>query len=68
MYEVADKAFDTMKSTIARLKIATYPPDIEIDIARNACGTLDFDKASELINLGYKKAKLAFELNGGSKD
>lgn len=62
MYEVADKAFDTMQSTIARLKIASYPPDITIEIARNACGTLEFDRASEIIKLGYKKAQLAFDL------
>lgn len=63
MYDVADKAFDTMQSTIARLKIASYPPDIEIEIARNACGTLEFDRAAEMIKLGYEKAQLAFELN-----
>jgi len=62
MYDVADKAFDTMQSTIARLKIASYPPDVEIEIARNACGTLDFDRAAEMIKLGYKKAQLAFDL------
>lgn len=63
MYEVADKAFDTMQSTIARLKIASYPPDLEIEIARNACGTLEFDRSSEMIKLGYEKAQLAYEFN-----
>lgn len=63
MYDVADKAFDTMQSTIARLKIASYPPDVDIEIARNACGTLEFDRAAEMIKLGYKKAQLAFDLN-----
>lgn len=56
MYDVADKAFDTMQSAIGRQKIAAYPPDIEINIARNACGTLEFDRAKEMIDLGYKKA------------
>jgi len=55
MYEVADRAFDTMQSTIARQKIAAYPPDIEIEIPRNACGTLEFDKAAEMISYGYQK-------------
>ena len=57
MYEVADKAFDAMQSTIARQKLAAYPPDIEIEIARDACGTLEFNRASEMIDLGYKKAE-----------
>lgn len=60
MYEVADRAFDSMQSTIARVKIAAYPPDIEIEIARNACGTLEFDRAAEMIELGYKKAKTTY--------
>lgn len=63
MYEVADRAFDTMQSSIARMKIATYPPDVEIKIARNACGTLDFDRASHMIDLGYQRAKEAFDAN-----
>ena len=42
MYDVANKAFDAMQSTIARQKIAAYPPDIEIEIARDAGGTLEF--------------------------
>ena len=61
MYEVADKAFDTMQSSIARQKIAAYPPDIEIVIARNACGTLEFDRANEMIDLGYQKAEETFK-------
>ena len=61
MYKVADRAFDTMQSSIARMKIATYPPDVEIKIARNACGTLDFDRASHMIELGYKRTKEAFD-------
>ncbi|MEP2023768.1 MAG: patatin-like phospholipase family protein [Reichenbachiella sp.] len=63
MYQVADRAFDTMQSSIARMKIATYPPDVEIKIARNSCGTLDFDQASHMIDLGYKRAKEAFDAN-----
>ena len=62
MYDVVNKAFDTMQSSIARQKIAAYPPDVEISIARNACGTFDFDRADELIELGYNKVKFAFEL------
>ncbi|NPA37588.1 MAG: serine protease [Chlorobi bacterium] len=60
MYDIADKAFDAMQSTIARQKIAAYPPDVDIEIARNACGTLEFDRAAEMIELGYRKAKEAF--------
>jgi len=61
MLDVADKAFNAMQSTIGRQKIAAYPPDIEITIARNACGTLEFNRASEMIELGYKETKKALK-------
>jgi NTE family protein len=51
------QAFEAMQSAIARQKLAAYPPDLVIEIARNACGTLEFDRASEMIELGHRKAK-----------
>lgn len=56
-YDIAMQAFDTMQSAIARQKLAAYPPDVVIEIARNACRTLEFDRATEMIELGYRKAK-----------
>lgn len=56
-YDIAIQAFETMQSTIARQKLAAYRPDIVIEIARNACHTLEFDRASEMIELGYRRAK-----------
>ena len=56
-YDIANQAFDAMQSTIARQKLAAYPADHLIEIARNACGTLEFDRASEMIELGYKRAQ-----------
>ena len=56
MLGIADSTFDAMQGTIARLKLAAYPPDQTIMIARNACGTLEFDRADEMIALGYETA------------
>lgn len=56
-YDIANQAFDAMQSTIARQKLATYPPDQFIEISRNACGTLEFDRAAEMIELGYQSAQ-----------
>ena len=47
-----------MQSTIARQKLAVYPPDIVIEIPGNACGTMEFNRAAEMIALGYKKAQM----------
>jgi len=52
-YDIANQAFDAMQSTIARQKLAAYPPDYFVEISRNACGTLEFDRADEMIKLGY---------------
>ncbi len=56
MLSIADQTFDTMQGAIARQKLAAYPPDLTIMIARNACGTLEFDRADEMITLGYETA------------
>jgi len=60
VYDIANQAFDAMQSTIARHKLAAYPADIVIEIARNACGTLEFDRAKEMIELGYQAAEHQF--------
>jgi len=57
VYDVANMAFDAMQSTIARQKLAAYPPDVTIEIPRNACGILEFDRAAEMIELGRRKAR-----------
>jgi len=56
-YNIAILAFEAMQNTIARQKLAAYPPDLVIEIPRNACQTLEFDRAPEMIELGYRKAK-----------
>ena len=58
-FDVANQALDAMQSMITRQKLAAYPADYIIEIARNACGILEFDRAQEMIDLGYKKAQLS---------
>jgi len=55
MYYIASQSFEAMQGSIARQKLAAYPPDLVIDIPRNLCGTLDFDRSRELISFGYQK-------------
>lgn len=59
MLGIADQTFDAMQGAIARQKLAAYPPDHTITIARDACGTLEFDRADEIIALGYEAASLS---------
>lgn len=57
VYDIANQAFDAMQGTISRAKLAAYPPDKVVTIPRNACGTLEFDRAAEMIDLGYEMAR-----------
>jgi NTE family protein len=57
--DVVYTAFDAMQSTIARHKLAAYPPDVLIDIPRNVAGIMEFDRAEEMIELGYAASEKA---------
>ena len=47
-----------MTDHISRLSIEKYPPDILIEVSHDACGTYDFYKAEELVEIGrYAAAK-----------
>lgn len=63
MYDVANQAFDSMQGSIARQKLAAYPPDYLIEIPRNACGILEFHKAGPVIELGAQRARSFLQLN-----
>ncbi|MFW2405058.1 MAG: patatin-like phospholipase family protein [Gammaproteobacteria bacterium] len=57
MLDIAVQTFDTMQGAIARQKLAAYPPDHTIVIPRNACSMLEFDRADEMIALGFAAAE-----------
>jgi NTE family protein len=56
-YDILYKSFDAMQGSIARQKIAAYPPDAVLDIPINLSSLLDFDKAAPLIKHGYDLAE-----------
>jgi NTE family protein len=56
MLDIAEQSFDAMQGAIARQKLAAYPPDVIIELPRNLCGTLEFDRADEMIEIGYRLA------------
>jgi NTE family protein len=57
VYNIAELAIDAMQSTIARQKLAAYPADYIIEISRDACGTLEFERSAEMVKLGYQMAE-----------
>lgn len=61
IFSIFTKTIDLMQNAILKHNIAIYPPDILIEIPRNACNFYDFHKAYELIELGRVIAKETVE-------
>lgn len=57
---VAVAAMDAMQTAIARLRLATSPPDVLIEVPRTACGYHELWRAEELIALGRERTEQAF--------
>lgn len=58
--EIALRSMEAMQNTISRLNMATYKPDVTIEIPRTACRLHEFWRADELIMLGHQYAAAAF--------
>jgi NTE family protein len=54
---VVSQSFDAMQAVVARQKLATNPPDLLIEVPQDACGLFEYDRADELIALGYRLAR-----------
>ena len=57
MLYIADQSFNTMQNALAAQKMGINPPDYLVDVPRNKCGTLEFERANELIDYGYQLAQ-----------
>ena len=56
-FNLISETSSLMLSQIAKLTIEMNPPDILIEISRESCGTFDFYKAVELIELGKEATR-----------
>lgn len=50
--EVLSRSLDIMQEALTRYQVAGYPPDVLIRVPRKSVRTLDFHKATEMIELG----------------
>lgn len=50
--EIFNRSFDTMSSLVARYRMASNPPDVLVTLPSDACRTLEFHRAAEMIDLG----------------
>ncbi len=50
--EVMNQSFETMQAVLTQHRLAGYPPDVLVRVPKDACRSLDFHRAAELIELG----------------
>jgi len=50
--DVMNQALDAMQSVLTRFTLAAHPPDVYVEVSKNACRTVDFHRAAELIEIG----------------
>lgn len=62
--DVVTASLDLMQNTIARMKLASYTPDVVIDVPRDASLFYEFYRAEELIALGHECARKALSGEG----
>ena len=60
-FAVMNRTIDIAQAALARHQLATYPPDLLIEVPRTACRSLDFHRAAEVINLGHELAAHALD-------
>ncbi len=51
-FNLIDRTVSLMTNHMAQMSLKYYPPDVLIEISRDACGTLDFFKAGEMLDMG----------------
>lgn len=57
VFDLISMTVDTMQTSISRMKLAAYSPDVVIEIPRNVCTFYEYHKAEMLIELGREKAQ-----------
>lgn len=61
-FSLISETSSLMLSQISKLTLEMNPPDILIEVSRESCGTFDFYKAVELIELGKEAARKSIEV------
>ncbi len=50
--DMMSRSLDVMQSVLLRYRLASYPPDVLVEVPKDACRSLDFHRAAEMIELG----------------
>lgn len=64
-FDVMNRSIDIAQAALARHLLAAYPPDLLIEVPRSACRSLDFHRATELIQIGHDYTARALDIRNG---
>ena len=53
-FDLINRSFDLMQDQLTTLMLESYKPDIVVNISRKVCGTFEFYRSKELIDLGRR--------------
>ena len=60
-FEVMNRTIDIAQGALMRHILAAYPPDLLIEVPRTACRSLEFYRATEVIEIGQELAAAALD-------
>jgi len=60
-FAILNRTIDISQAALARHQMAAYPPDVLIEVPRTSCRSLDFHRATEMIELGRELAVRALD-------
>ncbi|KAB7761552.1 MULTISPECIES: patatin-like phospholipase family protein [Mycobacteriaceae] len=60
-FEVMNRTIEISQAALMRHTLAAYPPDLLIEVPRTVCRSLEFYRASEVIEIGHELACAALD-------
>lgn len=60
-FDIMNMTIETMQSALIQYKIAGYPPDMLVNVPKDACRTYDYHKAPEMIQIGRERMEAALD-------
>ncbi|MBC3702491.1 hypothetical protein, partial [Bacillus pumilus] len=62
--DVTAQSFEAMQGRVHRYRQAAFPADVTVDVPVDACRTLDFHRAGEMVELGRRLTAQALDAAG----
>jgi NTE family protein len=60
-FDVMDLSIEAMQTVVTKFRMAGYPPDLLVEVPKDACRTIDFHRAAEMIELGRSLTAAALD-------